>query len=394
MKVLEGVTVIDFTQAYSGPFCTMQLADFGARVIKIERRGSGDQSREWTPIKNDHSGYYAAINRNKESLSIDISSKEGSDIIRQMVKEADIVVENFKGGTLAKLGLGYEDLKAINPGIIFASISGFGQTGPLRDLAAYDNVVQAMSGVMDMTGFPDGIPTRVGPAIGDNFTGLTMTLAITMAYLNKLNTGKGQLIDVAMFDAMFGILESPILFYNLLGKKVSRCGNNDAGVLVPYDVFKCKDGYFSAGLASESGWDKFCNVIGMPELIDNPLFQTNELRCMNYSNITPIISVYFANKTRDELLESFTAANIPNAPVLTVPEVMHHPQIKEREMLIDLVDPGVGKYQAIGNPMKLEKTPAVIRHGAPILGQNTSEVLLSFGYTQKEIQEFYDKEVI
>lgn len=394
MRVLEGLTVIDFTQAYSGPFCTMQLADFGARVIKIERRGMGDQSREWTPFENGHSGYYAAINRNKESLSLDISTKEGADIIKHMVKDADIVVENFKCGTLDKMGLGYEDLKAINPGIIFASISGFGQTGPLCSLAAYDNVVQAMSGIMDMTGFPDGVPTRVGPAIGDNFTGLTMALAIAMAYYNKLNTGEGQALDVAMFDAIFGILESPILFYNLLGEKTSRCGNNDAGTLVPYDVFPCKDGYFSAGLAGDSGWDKFCNVLGMPELIDDERFKTNELRCKNYSIITPIMSKYFAEKTREELQEAFTASNIPNAPVLTVPEIMQHPQIKEREMLVDLEDPGVGKYLAIGNPMKMDKTPAEIRHGAPLMGQDTEKVLSSFGYSKDEIKGFYDREIV
>ena len=390
MKVLDGVTVVDFTQAYSGPFCTMQLADFGARVIKIERRGLGDQSREWTPFKNEHSGYYAAINRNKESISLDISTKEGADIAKRMVKEADIVVENFKCGTMEKMGLGYEDLKAINPGIIYASISGFGQYGPLRNLAAYDNVVQAMCGIMDMTGFPDGVPTRVGPAIGDNFTGLTMALGIAMAYFNKLNTGKGQFLDVAMF----GILESPILFWNLLGEKTTRCGNNDAATLVPYDVYQCKDGYFSAGLASDSGWDKFCGVIEMPELIDDPRFKTNELRCKNYSIITPIISKYFTGKTREELQEAFTSANIPNAPVLTVPEVMHHPQIKERDMLIELDDPGVGNYLAMGNPMKLDKTPAELLFGAPLMGQDTDKILKSFGYSETEIKDFYAKEIV
>lgn len=394
MKVLDGVTVIDFTQAYSGPFCTMQLADFGARVIKIERTGVGDQSREWTPFKNGHSGYYAAINRNKEDISLDICTPEGAEIVKRMVKDADIVVENFKVGTLDKMGLGYEDLKKVNPEIIFASISGFGQNGPLKDLAAYDNVVQSMSGIMEMTGFPDGVPTRVGPAIGDNFTGLTMALAIVMAYYNKLNTGKGQRLDVAMLDTIFGILESPILFYTLLAEKVTRCGNNDAATLVPYDVYPCKDGYFSAGLASDSGWDKFCNAIEMPELINDPRFCNNELRCKNYEIITPIITEFFLKKTKAELQEVFSPAGIPNAPVLTIPEIMKHPQIQAREMLIEMEDPGVGKYLAIGNPMKLEKTPAKLEFGAPLIGQDTEKILESFGCSKEEIKELYDKNIV
>ena len=219
------------------------------------------------------------------------------EIIKRMVKDADIVVENFKVGTLDKMGLGYEDLKQVNPEIIFASISGFGQNGPLKDLAAYDNVVQSMSGVMEMTGFPDGVPTRVGPTIGDNFTGLMMSLAIVMAYYHKLNTGKGQRLDVAMMDTIFSILESPILFQTLLHQEETRRGNSDV-TLVPYDVYPCKDGYFSAGLAGESGWDRFCNCIEMPELIEDERFVNNDCRCRNYDILTPIMTEFFKKKTK------------------------------------------------------------------------------------------------
>lgn len=394
MKVLEGVKVIDFTQAYSGPFCTMQLADFGAEVIKIERRGLGDQSREWTPLEKGHSGYYAAINRNKKGISLDIASEKGREVILDLVKDADIVVQNFKVGTLEKFGLGYEDMKQINPEIIYASISGFGQTGPLSHLAAYDNVVQAMTGIMEMTGFADGIPTKVGPAIGDNFTGLTMATAIAMAYLNKLNTGKGQAIDVAMYDSIFGILESPILFETVLGETSTRTGNADPATLVPYDVYACKDGYFSAGIASDSGYPKFCDAIGMPELVTDPRFITNEDRCNNYDIFTAIVSKFFASKTRAELADAFVKEGVPNAPVLNVPEVMEHPQIISRNMMVDLHDPGVGPHLAINNPMKLSKTPAEIVHGAPIMGQDTEEVLKSIGYTQAAIDLLHKNEVI
>ncbi len=394
MEILKGVTVVDFTQAYSGPFCTMQLADFGARVIKIERGGVGDQSREWSPIENGHSGYYAAINRNKEDLAIDIAKPEGRDLVLKLIEKADIVVENFKVGTLDKMGLGYEEVKKVNPEIIYASISGFGQNGPLKDLAAYDNIVQSMAGVMEMTGFPESVPTRVGPAIGDNFTGLNMSLAILMAYYHKLNTGKGQKIDLAMMDTIFNIMESPILFYTLLGEKVTRSGNNDAGTLVPYDVYQCKDGYFSAGLASDAAWPKFCNTIEMPELIEDEKFKDNEIRCKNYDIITPIIAKFFEDKTKEELQKIFSEAGIPCAPVLTVPEIMEHPQIEARGMLKDMVDPGVGPYKAIANPIMMSKTPAELKVGAPLLGQDTLKIVKELNYSEEDIKGMIEKEII
>lgn len=396
MKILEGVTVIDFTQAYSGPFCTMQLADFGARVIKIERRGYGDQAREWTPINDKgESGYFAAINRGKESISLDISKPEGQEIIRRLVKDADIVVENFKVGTLAKMGLSYEDLRKVNPEIIFASISGYGQNGPWAKLAAYDNVIQAMCGMMEMTGFADDVPTKVGPALGDNFTGLTMALGIVMAYYHKLNTGKGQYLDVSMMDTLFGMLESPILTKELLGKELTRCGNTDP-TLCPYDVYPCRDGYFSAGLAagSDAEWKRFCAAINMPELLEDARFATNELRLENYDILTPILTEYFKTKTKAELTEAFNANNIPSSPVNTIPELMDHPQLKARGMLVPLRDDGVGDYLAMGNPMLLSETPAVLEKGAPSMGRDTVSVLREYGYTDAEIEAFTAGEVV
>ena len=396
MKILEGVTVIDFTQAYSGPFCTMQLADFGARVIKIERRGYGDQAREWTPINDKgESGYFAAINRGKESISLDISKPEGQEIIRRLVKDADIVVENFKVGTLAKMGLSYEDLKKVNPEIIYASISGYGQNGPWAKLAAYDNVIQAMCGMMEMTGFADDVPTKVGPALGDNFTGLTMALGIVMAYYHKLNTGKGQYLDVAMMDTLFGMMESPILNKELLNKEITRCGNTDP-TLCPYDVYPCQDGYFSAGLAagSDAEWKRFCTAINMPELLEDARFASNELRLENYDILTPILTEYFKTKTKAELTEAFNANNIPSSPVNTIPELMHSPQLQARGMLVEIHDDGVGDYLAMGNPMMLSETPAVLEKGAPSMGRDTVSVLKEYGYTDAEIEAFAAGEVV
>ncbi len=396
MKVLEGVTVIDFTQAYSGPFCTMQLADFGARVIKIERRGYGDQAREWTPINDKgESGYFAAINRGKESISLDISTPEGAEIAKRLIKDADMVVENFKVGTLAKYGLDYESVRKFNPGIIYGSISGYGQNGPWSSLAAYDNVIQAMCGMMEMTGFADDVPTKVGPAVGDNFTGLNMALGLIMAYYNRMNTGEGQYIDVSMMDTLFGILESPILYKELNNEEITRCGNTDP-TLFPYDVYPCADGYFSVGVAagSKKEWTAFCNTIGMPELLENERWMSNEARVEDYDELTKIISPFFASKTKKELADIFGETAIPTSPVNTIPELLEHEQLKARDMLVPMHDDGIGDYIAMGNPMKMDMTPPVLDKGAPSMGRDTDAVLKEFGYSDDEIKEFYAKEII
>lgn len=396
MKVLEGVTVIDFTQAYSGPFCTLQLADFGARVIKIERKGYGDQAREWTPINDKgESGYFAAINRGKESITLDMSKPEGVEIAKRLVRTADIVVENFKVGTLDKLGLGYDELKKINPELIFASITGYGQNGPWSKLAAYDNVIQAMCGMMEMTGFPDDVPTKVGPAIGDNFTGLMMSLGIVMAYYHKLNTGKGQKIDVAMMDALFSMLEGPILYKTMLDQESTRCGNTDP-TLCPYDVYPSKDGYFSVGLAagSRKEWERFCTAMNRMDLFEDERFATNDLRLKNYDIITPVIKDYMKDKTKAELAAAFNANKIPCSPVNTIPELMHNEQLKARNMLVPLHDEGIGDYTAMGNPMFLSLTPAVLEKGAPTMGRDTEAVLKEYGYSQEEIDSLTAGEVV
>ena len=239
MKALEGMKVIDFTQAFSGPFCTMQLADFGADVIKVERPNLGDQSREWAPRKGGYSGYYASINRNKQGLALDIGTDEGQEAIKRLIKDADVLVENFKVGTLEKFGLGYEDIKKINPGIIYASISGFGQNTELKKSPAYDNIIQSLTGFQYMTGFPKEQEVRCSSAIGDSFTGLNCSLGIIMAYFRKLKTGEGARIDVSMFDCIFGTLEPHILAKTMTNKENYRMGNADYFFFAPYDAYDC-----------------------------------------------------------------------------------------------------------------------------------------------------------
>lgn len=394
MRVLEGVTVVDFTQAYSGPYSTMQLADFGARVIKIERRVYGDQSRAWMPLNGrGKSGYFAVTNRGKESIALDLSKPEAVQIIKKLVKKADIVVENFKVGTLKKLGFGYEDLKKVNPEIIYASISGFGQNGEWSKYAAYDNVIQASCGMMELTGFADGVPTKVGPAIGDNFTGLTLALGIVMAYYHKLNTGKGQYLDVSMLDALFGMMERPVLHKTLLEEDFIRCGNREPA-LAPYDAFLCKDGYFTIGFNRESSWKNFCDAIGKSELTEDVRFKTNELRLENRDTLTAIIAEFCQDKKRNELEVIFDNYHIPNASVNTIPELINSRQLKVRDMLVKIEDEGVGTYFAMGNPVKMSTTPPVLKDGAPALGQATDRVLKELGYSKEDIRSLNEAGII
>lgn len=393
MKILEGVTVIDFTQAYSGPFCAMQLADFGARVIKIERAGVGDQSREWTPFRNNNSGYYAAINRNKESLSLDISSEEGKKIVKTLVKDADIVLENFKFGTLTKMGLDYEELKKVNPGIIFASLSGFGQTGPYKKLAAYDNVIQSMCGIMDITGYPDGDPCRVGPGIGDSFTGLLVCNGILMAYLHKLKTGEGQCLNVAMLDALFGMVENAILEKTVENRDLTRMGTRNA-FFAPYDVFSCTDGLYTVAVTTDADFAKLAAAIGKPALAEDSRFAANAGRLEHYDALMAELRPFFAQRTRAEADAVLTAADVAGGIVQDIPEVMHDEQLAAREMFLEIDDPGIGIYRNMANPVKMSRTPAALKNGSPLLGQDTDHILAELGYSAEQIVSLHENQVV
>lgn len=394
MRPLEGVKVIDFTEEYSGPFCTMQLADFGADVIKIENVKSGDQSRTWMPMKDGFSGFYASCNRGKRSLTLNLESEESKEIIKKLVTDADIVVESFKVGTMENLGLGYEDLKAINPGLIYATVSGFGIDGPLKDCACHDNIAQSMSGTMEMTGFPQGEPTKIGVNFADNFTGLNLCLGILMAYYNKKKTGAGQRLDIAKLDALFALNEGPIMFNTMLNEECSRVGNNDI-TIAPYDVFETQDGYISIGVASEPMWPKMCNAIGMPELIEDPRFIDNNGRTGNYdAQLRPIVEEYTKRSTKKELEDILVSAGVPCAPVMSVAEIMAHPQLEARDMVVELEDPELGKFKTAGIPIKLEKSFGAILKPAPKLGQDSDEILKSLGYSDEEIKNFHENGIV
>lgn len=395
MRPLEGITVLDFTQAYSGPYCAMNLADNGARVIKVERIDGGDQSRFWSPYAdNGGSGYFAVYNRNKEGIAVDMNKAEGKKIIKKLYSKADVVLENFKYGTLDKLQLGYSEMKKANPEIIYASITGFGQTGPLKANTAYDNVVECMCGFMEMTGFPEDPPLRSGASVGDSYTGLTMALAIVLACYDRKRTGKGRRLDVSMLDTMFATIEDAVLTYSLTGQLVSRTGNSKRREIVPYDTYDCKDSFFAVGITEESMWSRFCKAIEMPQLENAPRYRTNDLRCRNYESFTKLMQEYFKDKTEDWLLKRFHQYDIPAASVNTPLEAAAHPQMLARDMIIEIDDPNVGRFKGFGIPIKFSRTPGSIGKASPLLGENTCEVLEELGYTVQEVKNLVEGDVV
>ncbi len=375
MKALEGVRVLDLTQAYSGPFCTMNLADHGAEVIKIERPGSGDQTRGWGPEKNNFSGYYAYVNRNKKGITLDLSKEEGKEVFRELLKTADVVCENYRVGVLEKLGFSWEVMQEINPRLIYGSISGYGLQGPLKSRPAYDIVAQAMSGMMSVTGFPDGPPCKIGPSIGDNYTGAYLCIGILMALFQREKTGKGQRLDVAMVDTLFSVMENFVVEYTIAGKTPHRAGNQDPSI-APFDSFRGKDGDFVMGCGTDKMFGLLCGAMGREDLITNPLYDTNIHRCENYlPGLKSIIEEWSTTKTVAELEEIIVGLGIPFGNILTIPEATEHPQLAARNMLWNVYQPGMDEEIRIpGTPIKMHGVPDKCEKAAPQLGEDNYKI--------------------
>ena len=393
MGMFDGVKVIDFTHAYSGPFCTLNLADYGAEVIKIERVDGGDQARGWGPFKNDYSVYYASFNRGKKSITLNIASEEGKKIIFDLVKDADIVCSNFKAGTLEKYGIGYDEISKIKPDIIYATLSGFGTKGELSKFAAYDNVIQAMSGIMDLNGFADKGSTKIGPAIGDSYSGLMLLIGIAIAYYNRLMTGKGQQVDATMLGSLYTMLEYPILEYANMGKCPTRSGNTSP-YYAPGDCYKVKDGYVALSVKNDDMWRVFCEITSINPEGENGKFKTNELRLKNVKELNAIITERFSNLTRKEIEKLFENTNIPVAGVIDISEALEDKHLIERDMVIKVDDPVAGEVKLVGNPIKLSENKPITNIPSPTLGQHTDLILKELGYTDNEIKILHDKKVV
>ena len=373
---LEGIRILDLSWVLSGPFATMILSDLGAEVIKIERLEVGDIARGNGPFVKGLSSYFLSLNRGKRSVTLNLASEQGKDIFLKLVEHVDVVVQNFTPGTMEKLGLSYETLKQRNPKIIYAACSGFGQTGPYATKLAFDVIVQAMGGIMSITGEPGGPPIRPGASIGDIAAGLFLCIAILACLQERHVSGQGQMIDISMLDCQVAIQENAFVRYLNTGVVPQALGTRHP-VFTPFQVFPTKDGYIAIAMMGgvRDQWPLYCAIIGHLELIDDERFQTGWLRTQNYEVLEPILNEAMKTKTTQEWLEELEQAEIPCGPVNTIDKVAADPQTQAREMIIDVHHPKAGSFKVTNTPIKLSRTPSKLERASPDLGEHTKEVL-------------------
>ena len=393
-KILDGIKVIDLTRVYTGPFCSQVLADMGAEIIKIEDNGPNTNERTWIPYApgTKESTYFIGLNRGKKSIELNLKKPKALEIFYKLVKDADIVMENYAPGVAAKLLVGYDQCKKIKPDIVYLSISAFGQYGPLSKLPGYDMLAQAMGGLMSITGYPDK-PVRVGSSIGDVIAGLYGTISVLGALNYRNITGEGQYIDVALVDCIFTCLENNVPAYTITGRKPRRMGSRhpDGG---PYDVYTCKDGFVGVVASNEKLWESLCRAIGRPELANEPKFNSNEARIQNIEEMTNIINNWMREFTAEEVVSKLRESRVAVGPILEVPQICASENTKARKMLVEYEHATAGKINVAGNPMKFGAYDAIADLPPPFKGQHTREILMSLGYGKDEINELLKSETI
>ena len=391
---LKGIRVLDLTRILAGPYATMILRDLGAEVIKIEQPGVGDEARDFGPFKNDFSLYFMSVNRGKKSVTLNLKAPRGKELFLELVKGSDILVENFRPGTMEKLGLGYESLKAHHPSLLYAACSGFGQTGPYAMRGAYDMIIQGMGGIISITGEPDRPPVRVGTSIGDITSALFTAIGILSALRHRDQTGEGQLIDVGMLDCQVAILENAMVRYFSTGDIPRPLGRRHPAI-TPFEVFESADGYVVIAIGNNELWRKFCEHVNHPELIDNERFHTNALRTENHESLFPILAEIMCRRTTDAWVEALEEIGVPCGPVNTVDKVANDPQVLARDMIAEVEHEVTGAVQIPGIPIKLSETPGQIDAPAPNLGEHTSEVLTGLlGLDAEEVNQLKQDEVL
>ncbi|MFS0592219.1 CoA transferase [Cytobacillus horneckiae] len=393
-RALEGVRIIDASRVLAGPFCTMILGDLGAEVIKIEHHQSGDETRGWgPPFVNGESAYYLCANRNKKSMTLNLKSEEGKEIFKALAKDSDVVVQNFKTGKLEKMGLGYEELRRINEGIIVASITGFGNNGPYKDLPGYDYIIQAMSGLMSITGEKEGGPMKVGVAIADVLTALYTCIGILSAIHQRHATGEGQELDISLMDCQIASLINVASNYLVGGIEPSRLGNEHPNI-APYQVFSASDGDFVVAVGNDQQFKRFAQVAGMPELAEDSRFKENRLRVEHRAELIPICESLLKQRSKNEWKKILDDAGIPNGPINSISEMFNDPHVEAREMIMKVDHPLIEGLQLAGSPIKLSKSPVKVRQSPPLYGEHTGEILKEVGYSEEDIKNLKINQVI
>ncbi len=394
MGPLEGLKILDLTRVLAGPYCTMLLADLGAEVIKVEMPNLGDDSRHFGPYQNGESAYFMSINRNKESITLNLKTDEGIALIKDFVTKVDIIIENFRPGTMEKLGIGYDVLKEINPKLIYAAASGFGHTGPYSKLPSYDGVVQAMGGMMSITGAKGGEPTRVGSSIGDIGAGLFTTIGVLAALNCRHEKGIGQKVDVAMLDCQVAMLENAIAKY-VVTKEIPKPAGNRHTLIVPFEPFDTINGKLIVAVGNDQIWKRFCQTVGLESLIEDERFSTNPNRNKNYEILRPLIAEKMITKSIEAWMPILNEAGVPNGPINYIDSVIENEQVLSRDMIVEVEHPIAGKLKMAGVAIKLSETPGAILKPAPVLGQDTRVILKRFfGYLDSEIENLYNRGVL
>jgi len=402
MRPLDNIRILDITRALAGPYCTMMLGDLGADVIKVERPGSGDETRGWGPPfvgkpygpYPGESAYFIAANRNKRSLTINIQTPEGQEIIHQLAGISDVLVENYRTGDLDKLGLGYNNLHEKYPKLIYCSVSGYGRTGPYADRPGYDAVIQGEGGMMSITGPTAGPPSRVGIPITDITSGMFATTAILAALRARDISGEGQLVDISLFDAHIALLTNVASNYLVGGEAPRRLGNAHPN-LVPYDSFSARDGWFILGVANEKQWGLLCDMLNRPDMKTDGRFASNGKRVTNRAALVEELNRIFSQRDVDDWLADLVKAGLPCGRINSIPEVFAHPQAQAREMTLESDHPTAGIVRLPGFPYKLSQTPAGIHRPPPLLGEHTEQILTEvLGYSPEGVASLRDKGAI
>lgn len=392
---LKGVTVLDLTRVLVGPFCTMMLSDLGAEIIKVEIPGTGDDSRAFGPFLHNRSLYFLSINRGKKSISLNLKAEKGKQLLKDLVMHCDVIVENYRPGTMEKLGLGYEVLKELNPRLIYAAASGYGHSGPDSQKPAYDILAQARGGIMSITGWDNCPPTRVGMSLGDITAALFMATGINAALYHREKTGLGQKVDIAMLDSQVAILENALVRYQAEGASPLPIGNRHP-TIAPFQAYQAEDRYFVVAVGNDALFKAFANAIGLPELLEDDRFTSNRMRCENLCRLNEILDPVFTQKPAQHWLQVLDKAGIPSAPINDVEAVIHDPQVLARNMIVEVQDSMAGKVKIAGNPIKMDYVPeSPVRGEVPEIGEHNVQIYSGLlGFSETELQELAKEGVI